>query len=209
MSLMLENTAKQLARQVECAKSAGMYESMFLAFGALLGYVRERGVIDGDHDLDVGFTSETINGEQEADYIKMIRTPCEDFPEPKGLFEYRRAISYREDNGRPFWLSVRGKPSEECFKCCHWFFWKDKGYAWHSKGRGSLVKGVPESYLEVGPEIEFLGVKIHIPKRVGSVLDFWYTDWWTKRLGGNSAKKVTMNGMDWKKVTGKVAEESI
>jgi hypothetical protein len=207
MTHMKSNAAKQLARQIECAKEVGIYDAMFLAFGALLGYVREGDMIEGDDDLDVGFISEMITADQEKAYVESVGKPCKAFPGKNGLFEYRRIVSYREDNGRLFWLSLRGAPSDLCFKCCHWFFWKDKGYAWHSKGRDSLVKGIPAPYLEIGPEVEFLGVKIHIPKRTGSVLDFWYTDWMTKRLGGNSARKILMKEMDWAKVSGQVVEK--
>lgn len=207
MSDMMHYTALQLARQVECAQLAGMYDSMFLAFGALLGYARNGGMIPGDDDLDVGFISEKITAAQEKEYIRLAGEPTEHFPE-HGLFEYRRELSFREDNKRPFWISIRGRPAEACFKCCHWFFWTQYGYTWHCKGRGTLVKGAPAEYLEIGPEIEFLGVKIHIPKMTGAILDLWYTDWWTTRLGGNSARKVLMEVSDWSKMKGVVHEQN-
>lgn len=203
MDRKLQNTAKQLQRQVDCAKQAGIYDSMFIAFGSLLGYVRHGGMIPGDDDLDVGFLTERITKEQEDEYIRLIGEPTKDFPE-HGLFEARREITRRDDNGRLFWVSCRGLSVDSCFKCCHWFFWTQKGYAWHCKGRGAGVKGVPAGYLAIGPEIEFLGVKIHVPAMAGSLLDFWYTDWFTQRMGGNSARKVMMEVSDWGTMAGSV-----
>lgn len=202
------NTALQLARQIECAKAAGIYHATFLAFGGLLGCVRHNGFLPGDDDLDIGFISEMITADQENEYFRLLRQPTKDFPE-HGLFEYREKSERRQDNGRFFWISVRGKPAEECYKCCHWFFWTSHGYTWHCKGRGALVKGIPEGYLEIGPEVEFMGSKIHIPKRVGSVLDFWYTDWWTPRSGGNSARKAIFEISDWQAMSGNIKEQSL
>ena len=197
MEKKLQNTAAQLQRQVDCAKAAGIYDAMFIAFGSLLGYLRHNGsMIPGDDDLDVGFISEMITKEQENEYIKLISEPTDIFPE-HGLFEFRRELARRDDNGRLFWLSCRGMPVDDCFKCCHWFFWDQQGYTWHCKGRNALVKGLPAGYLVTGPEVEFLGVTIRIPKFIGSTLDFWYTDWFTQRMGGNSARKVLMEVSDW------------
>ena len=204
----LINTSLQLARQVECAKQAGIYDAMFLAFGSLLGLVRHNGsMIPGDDDMDVSIISEMITPEQQKEYIKLIQQPTAEFPE-HGLFEYRGLVNRRQDNDGHFWISIRGKPAEECFKCCHWFFWAQHGYSWHCKGPGSLVKGAPEQFISIGPEAEFLGVKIHIPKMTGAILDFWYTDWGTPRAGGNSAKKVLFTEVDWKTMTGKVVEQT-
>ena len=206
----LINTAKQLARQVECAKQAGMYETMFICFGSLLGDVRHNhSIIPGDNDMDVGFISEKTTREQQMEYLRLIQQPCKDFPTPKGLFAYRGEASFREDTRKLYWASIRGKPAEECYKCCHWFFWTQYGYTWHSKGRGSLVKGAPSGIVGVGPEIEFLGVKIHTMSKVGSILDFWYVDWNIPRSGGNSSKKVLMSVKKWNPLKGVVIEQRV
>lgn len=199
----LHNTADQLARQVECAKRAGIYEHFFIAFGSLLGYIRNGTIIAHDDDMDVGIMLDKVSVEQQEAYIRLIGESCKEFPD-HGLFEYRREMTRRQDGRGYFWASIRGRPVGECYKCCHWFFWEQYGYTWHSKGPGSFAKGAPAQYFGTGPEIKFLGVDVHIPKMSGALLDFWYTDWLTPRTGGNSAKKILMTDIDWKKITGKV-----
>jgi hypothetical protein len=96
----LKNTALQLARQMECARAAGIYEHTFLSFGGLLGFVREQGFIEGDNDLDVGVFADNITAEQEREFVRLLGMPTTDFPTSKGLFEYRERSTRREDNGR-------------------------------------------------------------------------------------------------------------
>ena len=54
----IEATAKQLQTQMDCARNAGIYDHLFLAFGALLGHCREGGMIGHDDDLDLGINSD-------------------------------------------------------------------------------------------------------------------------------------------------------
>ena len=202
--MKIKNTTLQLARQVECAKQVGIYDQMFLSFGALLGYIRHDGMIPGDDDWDVGILGDNVSIEQQEEYIKLLEEPTDDFPE-KGLFTYRKRLSRRLDN-KYFWLSVRGKSVDDCFKCCNWFFWEKHGYMWHSKGKGSLVKGAPKDYFEIGEEIDFLGVKIRVPKMTGALLDLWYPEWATQRMGGNSSKKILLKNVNWETLCGDVEE---
>ena len=205
---MVEWTKKQFARQVECAREAGIYNAMFLAFGSLLGHVRSGGIVSGDDDMDVGFISEMITREQELEYIRLIGLPTEEFP-GHGLYEYRRESAMRYDSNRPFWLSIRGRPHGECFRCCHWFFWDRSGYTWHCKGAGTLVKGLRSGILTPGEEVEFLGTMIRIPKFTGAALDAWYPDWVTPRSGGNSSKKILMNVTSWQTMSGTINETNL
>lgn len=203
MDAKIKNTADQLARQVECAKKVGIYDSMFLAFGSLLGYIREGTIISHDDDMDIGIMADNITIEQQHEYVQAMGESCKAFPN-HGLFEYRREMTRRQDNGGLFWVSIRGRPVGQCYKCCHWFFWTQQGYTWHSKGPGSYVKGAPVEYFGMGPEVNFLGVKIRIPKMSGALMDFWYTDWFMPRVGGNSARKVLMTDVNWTIMKGKM-----
>lgn len=185
----IEATAKQFQVQMDCARDAGVYDAMFLAFGSLLGHCRDNGFIEGDDDMDMGIVSEMISVDQAQAYISNMKSA--------GLGKYRWETTANQITGMPFWCSIRGGPPEEVYKCCNWFFFEHKGFSWHHKGPGSLIKGCPANLVEIGPEVEFLGVTVHVPRWTGALLEFWYTDWCTKRLGGCSEKKVVMKVKDW------------
>ena len=64
---------QQFALQVQAAKESEIYPYFFLAFGSLLGYVRERGFIEGDSDMDIGILSDKIDKAQIDHYIRELR----------------------------------------------------------------------------------------------------------------------------------------
>lgn len=191
----IQNLSKQFARQVECARLAGIYEHFFIAFGSLLGYARNGAVIPHDDDMDIGIVADKITAEQEQKYFTLLEQPTMDFP-GKGLFEYRKEHT-RWPNGRFYWISIRAQPIGQGLKCCNWFFYSHAGIAWHTKGPGSLIKGMPGKYLELGEEVEFLGTTVKIPKYTGACLDWWYDDWATPRVGGTSSKRCLMTVNNW------------
>jgi len=190
----ISKTADQFARQVQCAKEAGIYHATMLGFGALLGLVREGTLMDHDNDMDLIIDSRQITKEREYRFVKLM--------EDNGLFKFRRRIQLNYATQRHFWCSIRAFPDHVSHKCCNWFFFCAKGYAWHHKGTSggkmSKVKGMPEALLEVGPKVEFLGTKIHIPRYIGGCLDWWYPDWMVKR-SGSSNPRVLMKVKDWAK----------
>lgn len=179
----------QFSSQIKAAKDADMFQYMFLAFGSLLGYVRNRGVIEHDNDMDVGFLTHALEKAQYDHYIESL--------EKYGCFKNRRKQTFNQITKNPFWISIRKHPKENCWKCCNWFFFEHNGYLWHHKGLDSKIKGLPAKYLELGDYITFLGQKIRIPKYSGACLDFWYPDWRTPRKGGSSYG-VLMNVKNWK-----------
>ena len=184
--------------QCEAAKKAGIYEEMFLSFGSLLGYCRDGGFINGDDDMDVSFISENITLEQEREYIKWLSDI--DDSRPNGLYEYRRRTQLNPVTGKLFWTSLMRDPKGKGFKCCNWFWFKHKSWMWHHKGSDmgvqSLIKGTPAKYFVLGDYVEFLGVKVRIPKYPGALLDWWYPNW-SIPAGGSSSKKVLMKARDW------------
>lgn len=195
MDKKIRNLSEQFARQVECAKESGIYDYFFLAFGSLLGHARNGGVIAHDDDMDIGIIADNITAEQEQAYVSMLETSTPDFP-GKGLFEYRKEMT-KWPSGRYYWVSIRAQPIGQGLKCCNWFFFEHAGIAWHTKGPGSLIKGMPGKYLELGGEVEFLGTKVRIPLYTGSCLDWWYDDWATPRVGGTSSKRCLMTVPSW------------
>ena len=185
---MDESIKQQFSIQVECARKAGIYDKFFLSFGTLLGYARHGGVIPGDDDMDVGILADNLSKDQIDTYVNEVNA--------RGLFKYRERHEINPVNGKHFWISLRMFPEGRGLKCCTWFMWNFKGFTWHCKGIGALVKGCPDRYLQIGPEVEYYGTVVHIPKYSGAALDFWYPDWGTPRKGGNSHGRL-MTVTDW------------
>jgi hypothetical protein len=172
---------------------------MFLAFGSLLGYMREGRVIPWDSDMDLGVLRRLITPAQEDEYVRLIGEPAPGF-ETHGLKYARWAHNKAHDKwhgGRYAWLSIKGH-EQHGIKCCHWFFFERKGYAWHWKGLPTaLIKGIPAEYVGIGPEVEYLGQRVHIPAQPGACLDWWYPDWGTPRHTGNSSCRLLAVTNDW------------
>lgn len=201
-----QNALQTLCGIREAAKEAGIYDHWFIAFGTLLGYVREGGFIAHDDDMDVGLM-EGFTAEQEEAYIEALRK--------RGLFGAREVHSKRPD-GRRTWFSLRPIPAPEGTKCCHWvwvnhgrLFWHSKGKLWvtetkfspkkHTYDRDSeaLALGVPEAYLTNFVEIEMMGERFRAPLAMGALCDFWYTGWLVPKAGGSSEKKRIMEIGRW------------
>jgi len=192
----IETLSKQFKLQMEAAKKAEIYEHTFIAFGSLLGYVRERGFIGHDNDMDVGILVDKITTEQIDVYIKEMSKPLEH--SPKGLLSYRGLFEINRHTGKHFWISLRMSPKSTCYKCCNWFMFEHKGYMYHHKGGSSKVKGLPARYInKIGHEVEYLGTKVHIPRYAGACLDFWYPDWDTKRTGVTKSEGIELKVKSW------------
>lgn len=184
-----KNLHQQFAAQIRAAKDADLYENFFIAFGSLLGYVRHRGVIPHDSDMDVGIITTGVNPRQ----LQIYRDSLKKY----GCDRYRWQESENPVNKMMFWCSIRMHPKNDSWKSCNWAFFEHKGYLWHHKGGSSLIKGIPAHYLELGRYVDFLGQKVRIPKYPGACLDFWYPDWSTPRKGGTSYG-ILMKVKKWK-----------
>lgn len=194
-----EKTKIQFGRQVECARKAGIWDKMFLAFGSLLGAAREGTLIGHDDDMDVGFLGDEISAQQQEEYRRLLGLETPDIPWPHGCREYRDLHSYVPDSsGKYLWMSIQAFPPGQGWKCCNWFFFTHAGIAWHAKDKNAKIKGCPADFLEMGPEIEFLGQRIRVPRRSGAWLDWCYPDWSTPRRGGNSDTSLLLSVLDWK-----------
>jgi len=212
MRLNVKRARATLEAVKECQLEAGIYEHCFVSFGTCLGSVRPskrpdgytRGFIGHDNDMDMGVYADRITGDQEKRYIKLL--------EKAGLFDYRKKMTRRSDNGRLAWCSLRKYPlSKGGVKMCHWFWFKHRGYYWHSKGGRwvsdlkfpvrqyhykpnieAIAKGTPAKYLEETMEVSFEGGKYNVPVMSGHCLDLWYPGWLVPKEGGTSSKKILL-----------------
>ena len=190
----------------ECAGKAGIREHLFVNFGLLLGIVREQDFIAHDDDIDMCVMAHKISKDQESNYVEYLKE--------KGMCAARWKSNTRSDTGRHTWFGIR-RQHDHC-KFCHWFMFPWNGYFWHSKGGlwvtnrkfnkenwkykdtdNAIMKGIPLEYLDELIDVDFRGLKIKIPKRFGSCLDFMYPGWRIPRKGGASSKTIIAIVPQW------------
>ena len=193
-----------VGKLMQCAKKAGIYQHTFIGYGTLLGKVREDRPIKHDKDADVCILADRCTREQEEAYY----LECERI----GLFNARRRVKKRGDNGRFLWFSVR-EYKGGC-KCCNWFQQRYNGYYWHSKpdtwvwkiGNNlkpppehavGIMKGVKEGLYDELIEVDFCGIKVNIPKRYGTILDVLYRNWAIPKKGGASLDEMLLIIKNW------------
>ena len=168
----------------------------FLCFGTLLGLVRDRNVVDGDTDIDIGIRAEDAREKvimscfQRFGYMKhkLIRRDDIDMTDPRISHETLVYVSFKH-------LTL---------PCVDVFIWpKSNGYRWHtydflneSKERPSTYhwKGVKAEWLDRLEKSTFGTQKkplftrnVFFPLMYGHLLDTWYPDWKTPRKGESTS----------------------
>ena len=201
----------------DCADKAGIRDALFVNYGLMLGIVREKDFIAHDSDIDMCVKADLITAAQEIKYYKLLeknglfdaRRKWSSIKDPKG-FSSTLILSNNDKSGskiRFTWFSLRAKPGYPKF--CHWFVFPWNGYSWHTKAGKwvrerkfthqkwdyrktdeAILKGCPAEFVEELMEVEFYGLKIQIPRRVGSCLDFMYPGWLIPKNRGASSKKI-------------------
>ena len=210
-----DNARELLAALVANARTVGIYDKMFISFGTLLGAVRPTmsryaqqytlGFMDHDGDMDVSFLP--ISHQERRDYFTMCKQQglMDGWPYPDNRVEVHPG------NGDLLWFSA--KKAEGLTKCCNWFWIEKDGYLFHSKGdrwpkhanekiahrssgfRASML-GIQASLLMDLVEIDFEGLRVNVPAQAGTVLDHWYSKWFTP-AGGSSEHKIICYVRDW------------
>jgi len=61
------------------------------------------------------------------------------------------------------------------------------------------MKGIPSAYFKHFAQIEFLEQIVNIPVMVGSVLDWWYPNWFFPKTGVTSSDKAICRVFDFNK----------
>lgn len=121
--MIVDLAEKQLHTIFECGRKVGIEHAMFIAFGTLLGYTRENGIIEHDGDTDVGIRSDWITREQEiAFYWALNEAGCFRYRRKKATRWYDKYTSRVEKNKDS---TLRGRPLD-----------------------GFLLKGVKENHEE-------------------------------------------------------------
>lgn len=206
-----EVVGEQLIEIFACGERAGIRHAMFIGFGTLLGFAREKNLIEHDDDTDVCVRSDWITQEQEVAFYEELKA--------RNLFMYRERHAFRKSDNRLLWLSLRSKMKEHGgAKSCIWFMFPWKGYLWHCKGgrwlkkigqklpvqrmlpnRGedlqrysTFLKGNTLRYFEPLIEVGFCGGKVNVPPMMGSILDEHYENWAIPGRGASLRHKLVL-----------------
>ena len=211
----VEAAEQQLVKLFDIARKVGIYHAMFINFGTLLGYVRENGLIAHDDDTDISIRSDWITRRQEQDFYDELTK--------QDMFLYRARKAFRPTSngeGRFLWLSL--KMASPGTKSCCWFMFPWKSHLYHCKGKRwlrkiglkpavrkllpkngeglaqyqSIMKGNSLHCFDKLKEVRFLGTRVNIPYRAGTLLDEFYPDWAVPGKG-SSARFRSVLIRDW------------
>lgn len=148
----------------------------YLAFGTLLGAVRDHGIIPGDEDLDVFVDDEN-----------KLRSSLQFFKD-NGLslirFREGRVYSFRHAEGTFLDVYIRRplKHSIWSLYCCHLDQYN-----------------TPKKYFKSYSPIQFLGGEFMCPSNPEDLLEFWYGKTWRIPVGGHEFKYEVASAYYWKK----------
>lgn len=171
-----------LTKVQQCAKNNGI--DIYLAFGTLLGAVRDKDFIKGDKDADTYVKDEEAffrilpylkeNGIELVRYIKNIE------------------FSFRDKNHPGLFLDV--------------FVMKRANSLWglYCYELGGFV--IPKKYLKYDGDIDFLGYTFKTPLNPVRLLKFWYGDTWNIPISKSEKKYIyeVKSHYYWKLIASKI-----
>ena len=139
---------------------------VYLAFGTLLGAVRDKDFIKGDLDVDVYVKDEELLFSH-LDYL-----------EKKGL-SLIRVVKHNT-------YSFRYKNNPKCY--IDLYIARDAFNIWSLYCSEICGLATPKKFLDDG-KIEFLGEVFDCPKNPEEILEFWYTSSWNVPLDKSESEK--------------------
>lgn len=215
--MKFDTSIKLLKKVTQVARDVGIHDRSFIGFGTALGAVRPtrrtdiippyycRGLMQHDHDMDNCFLN--LTREEKEEYFKACKKV--------GLFNWGHPHSpagrqARKKDGELLWFSLTYKKS----RMCQWFCFDHQGWLWHTKGKrwlekfdsrkykfnkkyDAIMKGTPSKLYEDLTPIQFEGVEVNIPTKIGHLLDDWYPGWAVPKKGGASRKNIVCVVEDW------------
>jgi len=189
-----ENGHRLIEKMLECGSKAGIRDKMFLGFGNVLGYAIMGDFLPNDDDIDMCILADDIPQEQRHVYLMECKAA--------GLTENRmHGPELVED--KYVWFSIGNKSviHDNGVKACNWFWFRHGGFWWHSKGKSwegrqdlsqhPTAKGIPVDIFDgLTKQVKFGDVKVMVPCRVGTCLDWWYGSWLIRKRESSIIKTV-------------------
>jgi hypothetical protein len=153
----------------------------FLAYGTLLGAVREKDFISHDNDMDIHYLSKYND----------VQSIMQESREIWEYFELQKRAIFKSASGKGLQMHVAFRPNlENCsegFKYCHadlfgsWIG-LDKFHYFSGFGLRIFKCHIADVVLPLRP-FKFKGFDFYIPNKTEELLTFQYGDWHTKNNG--------------------------
>lgn len=164
ISTITEDQARNLLiKTKEVFDAIGL--DFYLAFGTLLGAIREKSLIKGDEDVDVFITDE----QKLYDNLPYI------YDHGLRLCRMHKRTIYSFRIGDNSYIDV-------------YILSEIKNSLWSSSCYRLSAKYVPKSLFSEFEDIEFLGIKCKCPQEPEKVLEFWYGETWRTPVSGHNFK---------------------
>lgn len=180
ISAISEEDARTLVSTAKkCFDEIGL--KFYLAFGTLLGAIREKGLIKGDEDVDVYTMDEDkLYNSLQALYDNGLKV-CRVF------------------KGHLYSFKVNGNAYIDVYivKSCGVAIWSP----WCVSLTGYVT---PKKYFKGERDIDFLGVPCKCVENPEALLEFWYGKTWRIPMRGHGCRCEIMIAYYWHRIKGKI-----
>lgn len=156
----------------------------YLAFGTLLGAVRDKTIISGDEDVDVFIVDESL-------LISILP-----FLSENGMKLFRKV----DGKIYSFWNANHCYIDVYILRPIHWSIWSL--YCLYLSNNVT-----PKKYFKEYEEIEFLGNKYKCPRNPENLLEFWYGKNWKTPIRGHHFIYEVKSAYYWRKIKKEVKKK--